>query len=131
MKQITLFLGLALCSCTVTPATVKVDGIEATGSKNLGSDEMIYARKGNTEVAIASNNSRSFREGASVVKFGIGTWGLTDIWSTGASTYQSVKNSKTAAGITNTAAKEGTKQLGITEATKVKGLELEAAALGQ
>ncbi len=122
-------LAAILCACSSTPATVTVDGITATSSKKLGGKQMIYVKKGETVVAIGDNNEKSFQDATSLGKFGIGAWALTDIFSTGASTYQSVKNSATKSSVESTALKESTKQIGLKEATTQKGMELEAAAL--
>jgi hypothetical protein len=76
-----------------------------------------------------ANNEKSFSDSISGIKWLGGYWAASDIWSTGNATYQSVKNSKTAADVTNTAAKEATKQTSINATTEQAKIAAEVDAM--
>jgi len=97
---------------------------------------MIAVQKGDTTVVMADNNEKSFQDGASLGKFGIGTIGAVNIFDTAAATYNSVKNLATKSGVEKTALVEGTKKAGIQATTdqariaaEVKMFEMGGAAV--
>jgi hypothetical protein len=117
-----------LVACS-TSNSVVVDGISIKSGSRVGGKDMIFVKKGDTVVMAGANNEKSFSDLGGVVKWGIGAWAATDIWSTGNATYQSVKNSKTAADVTNTAAKEATKQASINATTEQAKIAAEVEAM--
>ena len=90
---------------------------------------MIYVKKGDTVIMAGADNEKSFQDGTSLGKFGLGAWVANNLIDTGAAAYQSVKNSKTAAGVTNTAAKEATKQSAIKATTDQAKIAAEMATM--
>ncbi len=134
MKTLTLLFITLLGSigCTNTPSSVTVDQsgvITATGAKKFGGKNMIYAKSGESTVIIADNNDDSIKELGKSFRFGAGALAATDIFNTVTGGLTSVKNTKTAAGVSTTGLKEKTAQIGLEEATKQKALDIELEAL--
>lgn len=133
MKFLPIILFAALVSCN-TPATVQVGDITVKSSGRAGGKGMIYVSQGDTQIRIADDNEDSFREINKTGRFGLGAAQLGSVARSGINAAASVKNAKTAAGVTNTAAKEGTKQAAIAaerEAARLAAEEAAAAAAPQ
>jgi hypothetical protein len=76
-----------------------------------------------------ANNEKSFSDSISGIKWLGGYWAASDITDTVSSALMSTTNSKTAAGVADTAVKEATKQSGIKASTDQAKIAAEAAAI--
>jgi hypothetical protein len=134
MKTLTLLFITLLGSigCTSKPGSITVDPngvITATGAQKLGGRSMVYAKNDKTTIVISDDNEGSFKEFNKSLRFGAGALAATSIADTITGGVTSVKNAKTAADVSKTGLVEGTKKVGLEQATIQKGMELEFEAL--
>jgi hypothetical protein len=106
-----------------------VDGISIQSGNRLGGKDMILVKKGDTVVMAGANNEKSFSDSISGIKWLGGYWAASDITDTVSSALMSTTNSKTAADVTNTAAKEATKQTSINATTEQAKIAAEVDAM--
>jgi hypothetical protein len=117
-----------LVACS-TSNSVVVDGISIKSGSRVGGKDMIFVKKGDTVVMAGANNEKSFSDSISGIKWLGGYWAASDITDTVSSALMSTTNSKTAAGVADTAVKEATKQSGIKASTDQAKIAAEAAAI--
>ena len=128
MPQISLIICLFLVGCS-TPGEITIGDIKAKSGARMGGKTLLMAQKGDTKVVLIDDQEKSFQDFTSFGKWGITGWALTDLGRTAASAITSVKNTKTAAGVSNTAVKEATKGKAIDASVEQSRIAAEAAAI--
>jgi hypothetical protein len=126
MKRIIHLLPICLVGCT-TPAEVQIGDLRVRSSGRAGGQGTLYVRHGATEISTSDNNEDSFRELNKTARFTGGVMAATNVANGITDAIKSVKNTTTAAGVTNTAAQEATKQAAITAEVEAARIAADSA----
>jgi hypothetical protein len=129
MKNLILLAFPCFLVACSTSNSVVVDGISIKSGSRVGGKDMIFVKKGDTVIMAGANNEKSFSDSISGIKWLGGYWAASDITDTVSSALMSTTNSKTAAGVADTAAKEATKQASINATTEQAKIAAEVDAM--